>query len=209
MIRKLLLIGFTLAIAFAILLISILRTAAVRYEFTGDAHPDGASSISGMEEEIDYYLPYPGKVLPDSPLWNLKVIRDKIWLFATTDWGRKGDLYLLFADKRIASSKALFEKSEPEQGYETLLKAEQYLERAQSLEADERSKGADTNEFLSRIARSSLRHLYVMEEIKKIAPEDAIPNIVEVSENTKRIYMESSEKLKEVGGNVPENPFNW
>ena len=99
--RKVLAITFGLALAFTILIISILRSAAVKYEFseiTGDE-----TRISEDEVYIPYNFAYSGDVLPDSPLWPLKAARDRIWFLITTNSERRAELNLLFADKRIAA----------------------------------------------------------------------------------------------------------
>ena len=102
MLRKLSLVFAVLLFAVGILFTSVLRTAAVKYEFSESPLTSlvDASSVLGEEEiNIDYYLAYPGKVLPDSPFWPLKALRDRIWLWITTNSSRKAELKLLFADK--------------------------------------------------------------------------------------------------------------
>src|SRR3989344_251429 len=175
-----------LIIAFGILLVSILRTASVNYD-----------------------LPYQGRIMPDSPLWPLKALRDKIWLFITTNSSRRAELDLLFADKRLASAKILFEKDKPELAFTTLSKAEKYLEEAMLQENENRKKGMDTSQFLERLARASLKHFEVMEGIMTIAPEDAKPKIVEAQSYAKKVFESSRDALNEKGITPPENPFAW
>lgn len=158
---------------------------------------------------IDYFLANPGKVLPDNPIWPLKVIRDQVWYYSTTDDGRRADLYLLFADKRVAASLKLFENGEYNTGFSTLLKSQQYLEKALEKEKQNRETGIDTYEYLDRLAKASLMHYYVIEQIKSIAPEDAIPAIVRIEDYPKRAYFESAGRLRSIGRPAPENPFGW
>src|SRR5438309_421306 len=49
---------------------------------------------------ISYQLPYPG-MLPDNPLYFLKVIRDGVWSFLLSNPLKKADFDLLQADKRV------------------------------------------------------------------------------------------------------------
>ena len=212
MLRKLTLVFAVLLFAVGILFTSVLRTAAVKYEFAESSQTVdvSASSVLGDEEvNIDYFLAYPGKVLPDSPIWPLKALRDRIWLWITTNSSRKAELKLLFADKRISMSKILFEKGKPEIGFSTLTKAEKYLEEAGSSEKKNRGKGVDTSEFLERLARASLKHAEVIDEILEIAPEDARPNIISAKEYSKKVFEESRNALLEKGMEPPENPFDW
>ena len=212
MLRKLTLVFAVLLFAVGILFTSVLRTAAVKYEFAESSQTVdvSASSVLGDEEvNIDYFLAYPGKVLPDSPIWPLKALRDRIWLWITTNSSRKAELKLLFADKRISMSKILFEKGKPEIGFSTLTKAEKYLEEAGSSEKKNRGKGVDTSEFLERLARASLKHAEVIDEILEIAPEDARPNIITTKDYSKKVFEESRNALLEKGMEPPENPFDW
>ena len=68
----------------------------------------GASEtlIKTPQEKVIYNLPYPG-LLPDSPLYITKVIRDKITDFLTRDNLKKAELYLLYSDKRVSMSLVL------------------------------------------------------------------------------------------------------
>ena len=98
-----------LVVAFGILITSVLRTAAVKYEFTGA--PDSGAVLGAESVDIKYNLAYPGKVLPDSPFWSLKALRDRVWLFVTTNPYRKSELNLLFADKARRLCAARFSPS--------------------------------------------------------------------------------------------------
>jgi hypothetical protein len=207
MFRRFTIISATLIFAFGILFTSILRTASVKYEFSV---PAVGGAVLGEETiQIDYFLAYPGRILPDSFLWPLKALRDRIWLAITTNSSRRAELRLLFADKRVAMSKILFEKGKPEVGFSTLTKAEKYLEQAVIQEKENREKGVDTSEFLTRLAKASLKHVQVMEEILAIAPEDAKPGIIATEDYAKRAYEDAKNGLLEAGLSVPENPFDW
>ena len=58
--------------------------------------------------KVDYYLPYPG-ILPDSPMYRLKALRDRVVLMLTWDGQAKAKRQLLYADKRINAAIALVE----------------------------------------------------------------------------------------------------
>lgn len=75
---------------------------------------------------IEYALPYPG-ILPDHPLYFLKVVRDRLLLFFTQDGIKKIHLNLLFADKRLGAGQALFEQGNIELAIDTITKGEKYL----------------------------------------------------------------------------------
>lgn len=197
--------------AFGVLITSVLRTAAVKYEFASNGTQVTNQVVLGEEDvNIEYNLAYHGRVLPDHALWPLKALRDKVWLFITSNKSRKAELMLLFADKRLSSSGVLFEREKYELGYSTLTKAEKYLENAKTLEAENRAEGVDTSEFLLRLAFAALKHYEVMDEdVYKMAPEDAKPGINETKNYAKKVYNSSRDALLEKGLTPPENPFTW
>ncbi|QQS39173.1 hypothetical protein IPM62_00975 [Candidatus Woesebacteria bacterium] len=209
MIRRIVLIIPSFAIAFAILMISVLRTASVKYEFAGIVN--GSTDIKVLGDnttQVNYDLAYPGKVLPDSPLWPVKAARDKIWLATTTNTSREAELLLLFADKRLGASKIFFENNEPERGLVTLQKAEAYLMDASNKERENSSRGMNTSEFLGHIALASLKHRQIIEEeILPLAPDDAKPAIVQTVDISKTVNCTSVQALRDKGLKYPENPF--
>lgn len=205
--RKYLLGTLTFVIAFAILSISVLRSASPRYAFSTPTPP--AETLGEKEEiTINYDLPYPGEILPDSTLWPLKALRDRLWHLFTFDSSKEAELSLLCADKRLVMSKILFERGKMEIAYSTLTKSEKYLEEAIINERISRQKGENTTELLGKIANSSLKHRQVIDEILSLAPEDARPEIIKVQDYSKNVYSEASDALINKGIDAPKNPFS-
>lgn len=187
---------------------SAFRTASTKYQF--NPMLPSVAGVSGEKElKIDYILPYPGKVLPDSPLWPLKALRDKLWLFVNADPTREAELSLLFADKRLGSAKILFDNGKAEVGVSTLTKAEKYLEEASALEKKNRKNGIDTTDFLTKMANASLKHFELIEYVLSKAPDDARPSILQTQVYPKNIYENARNGLLEKGKIPPENPFSW
>jgi len=75
----------------------------------------------------NYQLPFPG-LLPDNPLYSLKVFRDRIIEFLIADPIKKAEFDLLSADKRLAIGIALFDKKKYELSETTISKGENYFE---------------------------------------------------------------------------------
>ena len=195
----------TFALAFAILSISVLRSASPRYAFS---IPSSSSAPSDNKITVDYELPYPGRILPDSPFWPLKALRDKLWHALTLDNSKEAELSLLCSDKRLAMSKILFERGKPELAFSTLTKGEKYLEGVLAHEEIAREKGEDTTELLIKISKSSLKHRLVIDEILALAPEDAKPEIIKVQDYSKKVYSQTSNILNSKGLTAPKNPFD-
>ena len=202
----------TFLFALLILSISIFKSAKVGYTFSGDVAVSPETPLvlgESAEIEIDYDLPYPGKISPDSSLWFLKAARDRVWLVLTTDDIRRGELFLLFADKRLGSARTLFEKGKPELGFSTLSKGEKYLESAaKTLEANSK-KGIDSIQFAQDLSNASLKHNEVIKEIEGIAPEDAKPKVNEVSNYAEGAYKTARDVLRSEGIDAAISPFDW
>lgn len=202
----------TFLLAFLILSVSIFKSARVSYTFNGDVNvPPETPLVLGEEVQatIDYSLPYPGKILPDNSLWFIKALRDRLWLGLTTDEARRAELLLLFADKRLGSAKVLFEKGKADIGFSTLSKGEKYLESAaKTLEANTK-KGMKTSEFAKDLTNAALKHKEVIDEIKKMAPEDAKPKINEVENYAESSYKTARDVLQSQGVTAPETPLDW
>lgn len=197
----------TFIVAFVILSVSVLQSASVSYVFATQT-PQNPSPLKTKIPEIEYALPYPGSVLPDSPLWGIKALRDKVWFFITSSHSKKAELALLFADKRIGASQTLFEAKKPDIAFSTLSKGEKYLELAASEEAVARANGNNTSEFLKKLALASLKHRQIIEtRIILLAPEDAKPEIIKVEDYSKNAYKASRDALNSKAIPSPKNPF--
>ncbi len=203
--RKYLLGLVTFAVAFGILSVSVLESASVSYVF---ATPPPDPALESEIPEIDYQLPYPGRILPDNPFWVVKAARDKIWYTITVNPEKRAELALLFSDKRLAASKILFERKKPEIALTTLTKGEKYLEISWGNEELARQKGSETSALLTKLAIASLKHRQVIEEILPMAPEDARPHIIKVEDYSKALYKAASEALNSKGIPSPKNPFD-
>lgn len=192
--------------AFAILSISVLESSSLKYAFAAPS-PTSKQTPEDQEIKIDYTLPYPGRILPDSPFWPAKALRDRLLHVLTISPSKIMELSLLCSDKRLAMSKILFERQKPELAFSTLTKGEKYLEQAIKKESEARKKGADTTEFLLKILQASLKHRQVIGEILSIAPEDAKPGIIKIQDYSKNVFNSAREALNSKGIEIPINPF--
>ncbi|HKC04746.1 MAG TPA: DUF5667 domain-containing protein, partial [Patescibacteria group bacterium] len=153
--------GFILA--FVVLSVSVMRSVTISYVFASPT-PIGNAVLGEETPDVEYKMPFPGKILPDNPLWVFKALRDKIWYSFTTDPLKKAELALLFADKRLTVSAALFENRKTADAISTLSKGEKYLETATEMEMCARNGGHNTSLFLTKLATASLKHRQIIEE---------------------------------------------
>ena len=76
-----------------------------------------------LQMHIKYDLAFPG-MLPDSPLYKLKVLRDKIIASSIFAPLKKIEFYLMQTDKGILATAMLIDKNKVDLATETALKAE-------------------------------------------------------------------------------------
>lgn len=207
MFKKYVLALTAFVLAFAILVISVMRCATATYVFAS-ASQEGSGVLGEKTPDIKYDFPFPGKILPDSPLWALKALRDKVWYKITANPLKKAELALLFADKRLSASVILFDSKKTAVAFSTLSKGEKYLETAVEMEKNARNSGYDTSAFLFRLATASLKHRQVVEgSILPVAPEEARPEIIKIEDYSKNSYKMARDGLNDSKIAAPKDPF--
>lgn len=131
------------------------------------------SSISAQIKTIDYTLPYPG-LLPDSPLYFLKVIRDRIISLLVSSPLKKADFNLLQADKRLNEGIFLFRKGEGKYNLaeSTISKGENYFEQALNQAIQVKTLGEPAGDIAQRLYQSSLKHKQVIRSLQDKTKSD-------------------------------------
>lgn len=158
-------VGCSAAVLFglAVLLMSIFSVTRPQSVF-----PQNTSTVAAEEimvpPKVEYYLPYPG-ILPDNPLYNLKVIRDKLRLALTFDERKKAEGELLYADKRINAAKALIEGGKTGLGVSTATKAEKYLEKSVDGTIKLQKMGRDIRSLQLTLVKATAKHLELIQEL--------------------------------------------
>jgi hypothetical protein len=125
-------------------------------------------SPAPVNKNVDYELPYPG-MLPDSPFYTLKLIKDSINDLFILDPLRKSNFYLLQADKRLAASIILFENGEEEIGIKTLSKSLDYLEKSVDKMEEAKKEQREVLDIFGKLNNSSEKQV---QEIEKIRNEE-------------------------------------
>lgn len=145
--------------------------------------------ISVAAEDVAYELPYPG-ILPDHPLYPIKIVRDRIVEFATRDYMKKAQLYVNYADKRIAMAQALAKKGKTRQAVSTLSKAEKYaLKIPPLLETSKKQGVSPESDFVLKIKLSNEKHRQVIEQMIAELPHgelDALMQVADLNEEVKK-----------------------
>jgi hypothetical protein len=117
--------------------------------------------------QVNYELPYPG-LLPDSPLYFLRIIRDKTIDFLISDPLRKAEFDLLQADKRLNAGIYLFNSAKQNDkkmklGLSTVSKAENYFEEALDKVGEAKMQGRNIDEVKGKLRNAVKKHQQELE----------------------------------------------
>lgn len=106
--------------------ISFFLVTAILFIFSVPALAQTSDQKAATVSATDYKLPYPG-ILPDHPLYKLKVLRDKIILYLTFDPFKKAQLHLQLADKTLLAALKVAEKGNLPLAIQTAFKGEHHF----------------------------------------------------------------------------------
>jgi len=120
------------------------------------------SAVVTFVSKPEYYLPYPG-LLPDSPFYKLKAVRDRVKLWLTFSQEKKVGLELLYADKRINAAWNLAEGGKLSLAVTTATKAEKYLESAVNRAEILSRGGQDVKSLLATFQKAIPKHGEILE----------------------------------------------
>lgn len=202
------LISFYLFSIFLAILTTHYTTPSNAKETSMDEPAEESSITESKTEDSDttsstivkYNLAYPG-ILPDHPLYKLKVLRDKISVSLISDPRKKVDFYLLQTDKGILASAMLVDKGKIDLAQETALKAEHnYTLLTQALYRLPVKPGDD---FFKKLQDASLKHREVLMSLGKRVPKDKQKTFLTVVEFSERNW-EAVEKYKSLDEEIEE-----
>ena len=142
---------------------------------------------------LDYELPYPG-LLPDSPLYAIKSIRDSLVMLVTQGDLEKAKIYLELSDKEIAMADPLAKKGKIKLAVKMITESQESFTKVVShVEKAEASK--EKTDFISEIKKANLKHREAMETLMKDIPQGEMEEIQSLI--TANIEMEKQlQKLK-------------
>lgn len=184
-----------LAFSFAVWSASVAATsAAVSDSITPPAdillkEPDPEASRSANSD--DYVLPYPG-ILPDHPLYKIKLFRDRVLDFLIRDPAKRVEFNLLMADKRLNMGISLVDNEKYALAEETISKGEKYFVNA----IDEYKKAKDEGrtipeEVVSRLRKGAEKHILVINDLKMKSPESVQAGL----ESSSKLAQENRNRL--------------
>jgi len=127
-------------------------------------------SSTAENNKVDYYLPYPG-ILPDHPLYWLKMFRDRLMLLLTQDPQVKLEKLMVYADKRLGAAKVLIEGGKVQLGITTATKGEKYLEQVVSQWQILKKANKTTLETKERLNKEFAKHKEILTDLLKKVPD--------------------------------------
>jgi len=136
----------------------------------------------------NYELPYPG-LLPDHPLYFLKMVRDKIIGFFISDPIKKAEFDVLQSDKRLSAGVYLINKKSlksQQLALDTFSKGENYYDDATTKVVLAEKQGINTTDIKTKIKASLQNFKAILEKSKN-----------KVSESFKQKIIDQQEIIKE------------
>ncbi len=186
-------------LVFAFLILFLLIVPVVHAEDNMDSSPSSdivastsSYGVTPTPAPDEYQLPYPG-LLPDSPLYFVKVFRDRLIDFMVSDPLKKAELDLLQADKRLVAADMLFSKGKQDLGESTLSKGENYFSEGLDKLKQAKKQGMDINGVSARFILSIDKH------------ENIVARLIGKSKgNTKNKLQQTAKRLADFEKQVKE-----
>ncbi len=182
-----------------VLLLSVFITNVKAQEPTSDT----TVSASGTAEFINYDLAFPG-ILPDHPLYKLKVLRDKIAVMFILDPQEKIKFYLLQTDKGILAAAMLVEKGKIDLAAQTALKAEHNFTMISQVVGFQRRQISD--ELIEQLEVAALKHQEIILFMAMRVPEDKQKTFLTVIDFSKRNMQSIKEQMLPVSTDMYQSP---
>ena len=149
---------------------------------------DYSQSPTLGSEEVLYTLPYPG-ILPDHPLYFVKVVRDKLLQVKTRDNLKKAKLYLLLSDKSIAMADALAKKGKDSLAITTFSKGEKYFLKIPDLVKNSKKQGTSPeSDFVNNLKLSNTKHREIAQSFLQELPQGQSEEINQLLELNSTIF---------------------
>ena len=175
-----------------LILASVLILLSVPHVFAQALTISPTPTPTPIPTSVDYDLPYPG-LLPGNPLYDIKVLRDRIESFFISDPLKRAEFSLLQSDKRLSAGVMLFDEGQYDRAESTISKGEKYMQDSLNQATALKEKGQTADPLLQKINLSSQKHVEVIKNLEKKASLD-ISKRLDVSLN---MAEETSKKAKE------------
>lgn len=153
------------------------------------------SKSSVLPKTEEYTLAYPG-LLPDNPLYPLKVFRDRLVYFFISDSLKKAEFDILLADKGLNGGLYLMQRKNKDEAlaYATIAKGEKYFPNAIKSITEAKKQGIDISLVSKKLVNSIGEHQIKLMEIEKKTTSQFKEKIATLSKETSS-YLKEAIKL--------------
>lgn len=141
------------------------------------------------------WLDAPVGIRPDSPLYLVERLKERLTLFFTFGEKAKAEKLFRFAEERLAEAEAMATHKKPEVAEKVLKRYEEQLEQAEKHLAKAEEKGEKVEELKEKITENALRHQAILQSVYERVPEEAKEAVAKAMEVSQRGYEKSSEAV--------------
>ncbi|MEK7605041.1 MAG: DUF5667 domain-containing protein [Patescibacteria group bacterium] len=175
---------------FSVILLLFLSVPVVVF-----AQDSGTQAAGLVPSPINYPLAYPG-ILPDNPLYPLKMLRDRIVFFLINDPFKKAEFNLLQADKRLGAGLFLIDrdKNKASLAVDTISKGENYFHDAVAGAIIMQQQGRNVTSLVQDLDKAVNKHIEVVTNLRRTVPTQA-GKLQQILERLKT-YQQSIKKAK-------------
>jgi len=121
---------------------------------------------STIPTPVDYQLPYPG-MLPDNPLYFLKVMRDNLTAFFLSKPIDKANFDLLQSDKNVQASYLIVTQQPGKTllAFQTFSQAQDYFDQALTQAQNAKKQGYSTKDFAGKLSNANQKHEQILQAL--------------------------------------------
>jgi hypothetical protein len=156
-------------------------------------HDETAGASTSARKTIEYAMPYPG-LLPDSPFYSIKMVRDRFVEFLISDPLKQAEFDLLQADKRMQAGIYLMNKDTKKANLSlsTIAKGQQYFKKSLTDAAQAKKQGHPIKTFSSKLHLSAQKHAELLHSIEKKIPANEVGYYKKITAETTKLTQEAS-----------------
>ena len=137
-------------------------------------------------------LPDPG-LLPDSPFYFLKRIFEEAGTLFVFSREARLDRFIALSERRLAEVRALFDKEKTERALTALDRYGRARTRVENQFRRAEERGDDTKDLAKKVEESIAKHVVVLEEVLKRAPEAATEGLRRAIESSTKVITKMRE----------------
>ena len=142
---------------------------------------------------VNYTLPYPG-ILPNNPLYFLKVLRDNIYSWIISDPLKKTEFDLLMANKRLQMGKYLIQENKDNAALalSTISKGENYMSDAISKAQAAKAQGEDISSVVNELNLAIRKHAQVLYNLGSDIPASQRSELKTIQQTVSQLIHQAS-----------------